>query len=96
MGEADTALLTSTKQQVIVPAKYMGSLFKSQNGSTWDVSVRRPKFTINRCKFVTEPGVFVLQPSTFEANDKIETRPNPILHHLKKWLLTCSAISTTD
>ena len=102
MGEVDisTADLNENEQVIVSQQPYMGSLFKSQNGSTWDASqLEDLKFTINRCKFVTEPGVFVsYNPALSEANDKIvNLRPNPIFTPSKEVVIGLgSAISTTD
>jgi len=83
MGEVDitTAKLDENKRVIVSQQPYMGSLFKSQNGSTWDPSQYEDlKFTIYRAKFVKEPGVFTCyNPTLSEGNDKIvNLRNNPI------------------
>lgn len=83
MGEVDitTANLDENKKVIVSQQPYMGSLFKSQNGSTWDASqLEDLKFIIRRAKFVTEPGVFTCyNPTLSEGNDKIvNLRDNPI------------------
>ena len=84
MGEIDitTAKLNENQRVIVSQQPYMGSLFKSQNGSTWDASqLEDLKFVINRAKFVTEPGVFTCyNPSLSEGNDEIvNLRNNPIV-----------------
>lgn len=83
MGEVDvsTASLSENDQVIVSQQPYMGSLFKSQNGATWDASqLEDLKFRLNRCKFTTQPGAFVsYNPTLSEANDKIPVlRTNPI------------------
>jgi len=83
MGEIDitTARLNENQRVIVSQQPYMGSLFKSQNGSTWDASqLEDLKFVIHRAKFATEPGVFTCyNPSLSEGNDKIvNLRNNPI------------------
>ena len=83
MGEVDitTANLDENRRVIVSQQPYMGSLFKSQNGSTWDASqLEDLKFIIRRAKFVTEPGVFTCyNPTLSEGNDKIvNLRNNPI------------------
>jgi hypothetical protein len=60
MGEVDisTANLPDEQQVLISQQPYLGSLFKSQNGTTWDPSQYEDmKFTIRRAVFNTEPSV---------------------------------------
>lgn len=83
MGEVDitTTNLNENRRVIVSQQPYMGSLFKSQNGSTWDASqLEDLKFIIRRAKFVTEPGVFTCyNPTLSEGNDKIvNLRNNPI------------------
>ena len=83
MGEVDitTTNLDENRRVIVSQQPYMGSLFKSQNGSTWDASqLEDLKFIIRRAKFVTEPGVFTCyNPTLSEGNDKIvNLRNNPI------------------
>jgi hypothetical protein len=83
MGEVDvtTANLDENQRVVVSQQPYMGSLFKSQNGSTWDASqLEDLKFTVRRAKFVKGPGVFTCyNPTLSQGNDKIVSlRNNPI------------------
>jgi hypothetical protein len=60
MGEVDisTANLPDSEQVIISQQPYLGSLFKSQNGTTWDASqLEDMKFVIRKAKFnVGTPG----------------------------------------
>jgi len=83
MGKVDisTVGLGVDRQVVISQQPYMGSLFKSQNGSTWDASQYEDlKFVMHRAQFVTDAGVFTAyNPVLTEGNGNIVTlRPNPI------------------
>ena len=89
MGEVDisTANLPDEQQVLISQQPYLGSLFKSQNGTTWDPSQYEDmKFTIRRAVFNTEPSVgrfFNSELST--GNDEVPTLPpNPITSLSKK------------
>ena len=59
----------------------MGSLFKSQNGSTWDPSqLEDLKFVLNKCAFVPGPGTLKLYNPELGVG-KFETatlRPQPL------------------
>jgi len=51
---------------------FFGSLFKSQNGSTWDPSQWEDmKFTLNRAKFETEGTLQVYSPILSEGNKQV-------------------------
>ena len=101
MGEVDisTANLPDEQQVLISQQPYLGSLFKSQNGTTWDPSQYEDmKFTIRRAVFNTEPSVgrfFNSELST--GNDEVPTLvPNPITSLSKKAIVGLgSALSTT-
>ena len=89
MGEVDisTVGLPDEQQVLISQQPYLGSLFKSQNGTTWDPSQYEDmKFTIRRAVFNTEPSVgrfFNSELST--GNDEVPTLPpNPITSLSKK------------
>jgi hypothetical protein len=63
MGEEDisTTNLPASERTIVSQQPYMGSLFKSQNGSTWDPSqLEDLKFTLNKCAFVPGPGTLKL------------------------------------
>ena len=83
MGEIDisTANLPDDEQVIISQQPYLGSLFKSQNGATWDASQFEDlKFTINKARFNVFPGVGrFYSPQLAEGNSQIiKLPPNPI------------------
>jgi len=83
MGEVDitTANLPDEQQVIISQQPHLGSLFKSQNGVTWDPSQYEDlKFTIRKAVFNTAPGVGrFFSPELSVGNDQIITLPdNPI------------------
>jgi len=62
MGEVDISSANNPEAQRIIVSQqpYLGSLFKSQNGATWDPSqLEDLKFTIYGAKFTTSPGTFI-------------------------------------
>ena len=67
IGEQD--LLTQT---YISNQPYLGSLFKSQNASTWEASQWEDlKFTLYRADFVTSGSVELYNPELTKGNDQI-------------------------
>ena len=67
IGEEDLVTQTFISNQ-----PYLGSLFKSQNGSTWDASQWEDlKFTLYRANFVTEGNVVLYNPELSEGNAQI-------------------------
>lgn len=83
MGEVDiTTTNLSENQRVIVSQQpYLGSLFKSQNGSTWDASqLEDLKFVLYKAQFVTDPGIFKLyNPKLGIGNRQVPIlRPQPV------------------
>ena len=101
MGEVDisTVGLPDEQQVLISQQPYLGSLFKSQNGTTWDPSQYEDmKFTIRRAVFNTEPSVGrFFNAELSEGNDEIPIlAPNPITALSKKAIVGLgSALSTT-
>ena len=75
VGETD--LITD---EFISNQPYLGSLFKSQNASTWDPSQWEDlKFTIRRAEFVTNGSLEVYNPILGEGNGQIpKLQPNPV------------------
>ena len=69
-------------ESAIVTRQYLnGSLFKSQNGSTWTPSQFEDlKFKINRCKFKANTGtLFLYNPSLGKQNNIVQRLlPNPV------------------
>jgi len=101
MGEVDisTVGLPDEQQVLISQQPYLGSLFKSQNGTTWDPSQYEDmKFTIKKAVFNTAPSVgrfFNSELST--GNDEVPTLSvNPITSLSKKAVIgLATALSTT-
>ena len=75
IGESD--LITD---EFISQQPYLGSLFKSQNASTWDASQWEDlKFTLYRAEFETEGTLELYNPILSEGNKQIPTlMPNSI------------------
>jgi hypothetical protein len=75
IGESD--LITD---EFISQQPYLGSLFKSQNASTWDASQWEDlKFTLYRAEFETEGTVELYNPVLAEGNKQIPTlMPNSV------------------
>ena len=75
IGESD--LITD---EFISQQPYLGSLFKSQNASTWDASQWEDlKFTLYRAEFETEGTVELYNPVLAEGNRQIPTlMPNSV------------------
>jgi hypothetical protein len=89
MGEIDitTVNLDENQRVTVSQQPYMGSLFKSQNGSTWDASQTEDlKFILYRGEFTTDVGVFpIYNPELSEGNQNIVTlRPQPIFTPAKE------------
>jgi len=88
MGEVDisTVGLPDEQQVIISQQPYLGSLFKSQNGVTWDPSQFEDlKFTIRKAVFNTSPGVArFFSPELSEGNDQIITLPENSITALSK------------
>ena len=101
MGETDisTVGLPDEQQVIISQQPYLGSLFKSQNGATWDPSQFEDlKFILYKAVFNTSPGVGrFFSPELQEGNDQIITLPeNPIKSLSRKAVIGLStALSTT-
>ena len=83
MGEVDisTRNLPDAQQTIITQQPYLGSLFKSQNGGTWDPSQYEDlKMTLYSAQFTNSTGVArFYNPKLDEGNKQIITLPeNPI------------------
>ncbi len=81
VGEAD--ILTD---EFISNQPYLGSLFKSQNASTWDASQWEDlKFTLYRADFVENGNLKVYNPILSEGNGQVALlQPNPIIVQSKQ------------
>ena len=88
VGESD--LLT---QSFISNQPYLGSLFKSQNASTWEPSQWEDlKFTLYRADFVGSGIVEVYNPQLAEGNDQIaKLIPNSLNFNSKKVRISLSS-----
>ena len=75
VGETD--LITET---FISTQPYLGSLFKSQNASTWEPSQWEDlKFTLYRADFASTGSLELYSPELTEGNKQIATLlPNPL------------------
>ena len=83
MGEEDlsTINLPESERVIVSQQPYMGSLFKSQNGSTWDPSQFEDlKFTLNKCAFVPGPGTLKLYNPELGVGkfEHAKLRPEPL------------------
>jgi len=81
VGESD--LVTD---EFISNQPYLGSLFKSQNASTWDASQWEDlKFTLRRAEFATNGSFEIYNPILGEGNGQIPVlKPNPVNLKSKK------------
>ena len=72
--------------------QYMGSLFKSQNGSTWEPSQWEDlKYTLYRADFIESGSVDFYNPELSEGNKKIATlMPNSLSFNSRKIRLELS------
>ena len=89
MGEVDvsTANLPDSEQVLISQQPYLGSLFKSQNGTTWDASqLEDMKFVLRKAKFnVGSPGTArFFSPRISVANNLIESLPSNSVKFLSR------------
>jgi hypothetical protein len=83
MGEEDlsSANLPESEKIIVSQQPYMGSLFKSQNGSTWDPSqLEDLKFVLNKCAFVPGPGTLKLYNPELGVGkfENAPLRPQPL------------------
>ena len=83
MGETDIEDegLQESERRKISAQPYLGSLFKSQNGSTWTPSQYEDlKFTLYKCQFVPGPGALKLYNPELGVGNKERPvlRQNPI------------------
>ena len=83
MGETDLSTINNPDSEKVIVSQQptLGSLFKSQNGSTWEPSqLEDLKFTLYRANFVTSPAsIRFYNPELAVGNNQIVSlRPNPI------------------
>ena len=74
LGEADVAAAGGEQNQVIVTEQpLLGSLFKSQNGSTWTPSQYEDlKFELHRCKFVKNGDISLFNQNLPKDLEKLD------------------------
>ena len=89
MGEEDLILQAISNQQ-----PYLGSLFKSQNQSTWTPSQFEDlKFTLNKAKFVTNtPSSFIFYNNQLDFG-KIRKK-NPVIAYSKTQRISIQGATT--
>jgi len=83
MGETDLSSVNEPESERIIVSQqpYMGSLFKSQNGSTWDPSqLEDLKFTLYKAAFVPGPGTLKLYNPELGVGrfENVTLRPQPL------------------
>ena len=104
MGDEDLADrdLEESERRIVSQQPYLGSLFKSQNGSTWTASQFEDlKFTLNKCKFVPGPGALKLYNPELGIGEleKPILRPTPLTmnsHEVKIQLSGNSSTATSS
>ena len=93
MTEQDVTTLTLPESERIIVSQQptLGSLFKSQNGATWDASQYEDlKFTLYRAEFTSNEGtVRFYNPDLAIGNQQVNAlRPDPILAYSRSILIT--------
>ena len=89
MGEIDLLTNSVSNRQ-----PYLGSLFKSQNSSTWDPSQFEDlKFKLNKAKFVTNSASSILLYNNELQPVKI-LKENPVIGYSKKLNITLNSAQT--
>ena len=101
MGEQDVTTLNLAESEKILVSQQplLGSLFKSQNGATWDPSqLEDLKFTLYRAEFYNgESSVRFYNPDLAIGNHQIVSlRPNPIECISKSTLVGVAKSLTTS
>ena len=90
MGEEDLILQSVSNRQ-----PYLGSLFKSQNSSTWTPSqLEDLKFKLNKAKFVTNTPSSVLLPNSQLPLQKIR-KTNPAIGYSKRVNISIADTTTS-
>lgn len=100
MGEVDiSTLLQPESRQVVVSAQpHLGSLFKSQNGSTWNPSQYEDlKFNLYTAIFDESATVSFFNPELAKGNNQIATLvQDPLEFNSKRIILTTNDIVNTS
>jgi len=99
VGEEDISTINLPEIQKVIINKQpsLGSLFKSQNASTWDASqLEDLKYTARKAKFTTQKAAFKLyNPELRTFNYRNILDPNPIEVFSKKVTLGLSSAITS-
>ena len=99
MGEEDvtTVNLPESAKKIVSNQPYLGSLFKSQNGSTWEPSGYEDlKFTLYKAQYTTTPGtVTFYNPSEGISNGTLCNLPKDAVQSFSKRIAVgvCTNIS---
>ena len=101
MGEEDIAdrNLEESERRIVSQQPYLGSLFKSQNGSTWTPSQFEDlKFLMNKCEFVSGPGALKLYNPEIGVGNKERPilRPNPIIFNSQEVKIQLAGNTSSD
>ena len=102
MTETDVSTLSRPEAERIIVSQQplLGSLFKSQNGSTWEPSqLEDLKMTLYRANFVTDPATIKFyNPSLNVGNNQVASlRQNPVQMYSKSSLVGVgTSIGFTD
>ncbi len=102
MTEVDVSTSNKPEAEKIIVSQQpsLGSLFKSQNGATWEPSqLEDLKFSLYRAEFTSQTGSFrFYNPDLGVGNRQIASlRPNPIVAESKEVLVGMSgSLTSTD
>ena len=101
MGEEDIAdrNLAESERRIVSQQPYLGSLFKSQNGSTWTPSQFEDlKFLMNKCEFVSGPGALKLYNPELGIGNKERPilRQNPIVFNSQEVKIALSGDTSSN
>ena len=93
--------LEESERRIVSQQPFLGSLFKSQNGSTWTANQYEDlKFTLRKCKFVTGPGALKLyNPVSGDGETELENpilRPNPITSNSQEIKISFNTNTSSD
>ena len=84
--------LEESERRIVSSQPHLGSFFKSQNGATWTPSQYEDlKFVINKCKFVSGPGVLKLYNPELGVGEMERPilRRNPLLLKSNEITIKC-------
>lgn len=101
MTEVDVSTSNKPEAEKIIVSQQpsLGSLFKSQNGATWEPSqLEDLKFNLYRAEFTSQTGSFrFYNPDLGVGNRQIASlRPNPIVSYSKEVLVGMSGSLTSN